>query len=71
MAQPQTVATVTGEDDDVQAYFLEENIDLFKAVLTEKERKEKTEGSKNLPPKIETYSSDSVYHWFTPQPTRR
>ena len=41
MAQPQTVAKVSGEDDDVQAYFLEENIDLFKAVLTEKERKEK------------------------------
>ncbi len=41
MAQPQTVAMVRGEDDDVQAYFLEENIELFKAVLTEKERKEK------------------------------
>ena len=41
MAQPQTVAKVSGEDDDVQAYLFEENIDLFKAVLTQKERKEK------------------------------
>jgi hypothetical protein len=30
MARPQTVAKVTGEDDEVQAYFLEENINLFK-----------------------------------------
>ena len=51
MAQPQTVATVTGEDDDVQAYFLEENIDLFKAVLTEKERKEKNRRIKKSPTK--------------------
>ena len=41
MAHPQTVAKVSGEDDDVQAYLLEENIDLFKAVLIQKERKEK------------------------------
>ena len=41
LAKPQIVAKVTGEDDEVQAYFLEENINLFKSVLTEKERKEK------------------------------
>ena len=41
MAQPQFVAKVKGEDDDGQAHFLEENINLLKAVLTEKERKEK------------------------------
>lgn len=41
MARPQIVAKVTGLDDEVQAYFMEENINLFKAVLTEKERKEK------------------------------
>lgn len=41
MAQPQVVAKVKGEDDDVQAYFLEDNIKLLKAVLTENERKEK------------------------------
>ena len=40
MAQPQVVAKVKGEDDDVQAYFLEDNIKLLKAVLTENERKE-------------------------------
>ena len=40
IAQPQLVARVTGEDDEVQAYFLEENISLFKAALTEKERLE-------------------------------
>ena len=51
MAQPQTVAKVSGEDDDVQAYFLEENIDLFKAVLTEKERKEKIRRIKKSPTK--------------------
>ena len=51
MAQPQTVAKVSGEDDDVQAYFLEENVDLFKAVLTEKERKEKTRRIKKSPTK--------------------
>ena len=62
MAQPQTVAMVKGEDDDVQAYFLEENIDLFKALLTEKERKENLEGLKNLPIKIEIFKSDSAYH---------
>ena len=49
MAQPQTVAKVTGEDDDVQAFFLEENINLFKAVLTEKERKEKSRRIKKSP----------------------
>ena len=41
MAQPQVVAKVKGEDDDVQAYFLEDNIKLLKAVLTENESKEK------------------------------
>jgi hypothetical protein len=51
MAQPQTVAKVSGEDDDEQAYFLEENIDLFKAVLTEKERKEKIRRIKKSPTK--------------------
>ena len=49
--RPQTVAKVSGEDDDVQAYFLEENIDLFKAVLTEKERKEKIRRIKKSPTK--------------------
>ena len=51
MAQPQTVAMVKGEDDDVQAYFLEENIDLFKALLTDKERKEKSRRIKKSPTK--------------------
>ena len=41
VAQPQIVAKLSGEEDKVQAYFLEENINLFKSVLTEKERKEK------------------------------
>lgn len=52
MAQPQTVAKVSGEDDDVQAHFLEENIDLFKAVLTQKERKEKIRRIKKSPTKV-------------------
>jgi hypothetical protein len=51
MAQPQTVAKVSGDDDDVQANFLEENIDLFKAILTEKERKEKIRRIKKSPTK--------------------
>ena len=51
MAQPQTVAKVMGEDDNVQAFFLEENIDLFKAVLTERERKEKSRRIKKSPTK--------------------
>ena len=46
MAQPQTVAKVSGEDDDVKAYFLEENIDLFKAVLTEKEHRKNQKDQK-------------------------
>ncbi len=52
MAQPQTVAKVSGEDDDVQAHFLDENIDLFKAVLTQKERKEKIRRIKKSPTKV-------------------
>ena len=51
MAQPQLVAKVTGEDDEVQAYFLEENISLFKAALTEKERVEKRRRIKKSPTK--------------------
>ncbi|OUW76162.1 MAG: hypothetical protein CBD72_04710 [Flavobacteriaceae bacterium TMED212] len=51
IAQPQLVARVTGEDDEVQAYFLEENISLFKATLTEKERVEKRRRIKKSPTK--------------------
>ena len=51
MAQPQLVAKVTGEDDEVQAYFLEENIRLFKAELTEKERVEKRRRIRKSPTK--------------------
>ena len=51
IAQPQLVAKVTGEDDEVQAYFLEENISLFKATLTEKERVEKRRRIKKSPTK--------------------
>ena len=51
IAQPQLVAKVTGEDDEVQAYFLEENISLFKAILTEKERVEKRRRIKKSPTK--------------------
>ena len=51
MAQPQVVAKVKGEDDDVQAYFLEDNIKLLKAVLTENERKEKIRRIKKSPTK--------------------
>ena len=51
MAQPQVVAKVKGEDDDVQAYFLEDNIKLLKAVLTENERKEKVRRIKKSPTK--------------------
>ena len=51
MAQPQLVAKVTGEDDEVQSYFLEENISLFKAALTEKERLEKRRRIKKSPTK--------------------
>lgn len=41
MAKPQLVAKITGEDQEVQAYFLEENISLFRASLTRGEQKEK------------------------------
>ena len=51
MAKPQLVAKVTGEDDDVHAYLLEENIKLFKALLTEKEQKEKRRRIKKSPTK--------------------
>ena len=51
IAQPQLVAKVTGEDDEVQAYFLDENISLFKAILTEKERVEKRRRIKKSPTK--------------------
>ena len=51
LAKPQIVAKVTGEDDEVQAYFLEENINLFKSVLTEKERKEKIRRIQKSPTK--------------------
>lgn len=49
MAQPQLVAKVKGEDDNMQSYFLEENINLLKAVLTENERKEKVRRIKKSP----------------------
>ena len=51
MAHPQTVTKISGQDDNVQAYFLEENITLLKAVLTEKERKEKMRRIKKSPNK--------------------
>ena len=51
MAHPQTVTKISGQDDNVQAYFLEENITLLKAVLTEKERKEKIRRIKKSPNK--------------------
>jgi len=51
VAQPQIVAKLSGEGDEVQAYFLEENINLFKSVLTEKERKEKIRRIKKSPSK--------------------
>ena len=41
MAKPQLVAKVSGEDEDVQAYFLEENIKLYRATLNEMEQSEK------------------------------
>ena len=51
MAHPQTVTKISGQDDNVQAYFLEENITLLKAVLTEKERIEKIRRIKKSPNK--------------------
>ncbi len=51
MAKPQLLARISGEDDDVQAYFLQENIKLLKATLTEKERKEKIRRIKKSPTK--------------------
>ena len=51
MAKPQLVAKVTGEDDEVQAYFLEDNISLLRATLTEKERIEKLRRIKKSPAK--------------------
>tara|TARA_B100001173_G_scaffold312520_1_gene334330 strand:+ start:5704 stop:6669 length:966 start_codon:yes stop_codon:yes gene_type:complete len=51
VAQPQIVAKLSGEEDEVQAYFFEENINLFKAVLTEKEREEKIRRIKKSPSK--------------------
>ena len=40
-ARPQIVAIVKGEDREVQAVFLEENIRLLRATLLENEQKEK------------------------------
>jgi hypothetical protein len=40
-AQPQLVAKVSGEDQEVQAHFLQENIALYKNAIVENERKEK------------------------------
>lgn len=49
MAKPQVVARVMGEDDEVQAFYLEENIALFKATLTAAEQKKKSGELKNRP----------------------
>lgn len=51
MAKPQLVARISGEDDDVQAYLLEENIKLLRATLTDKEKKEKLRRIKKSPAK--------------------
>lgn len=51
MAKPQVVARVMGEDDEVQAFYLEENIALFKATLTAAEQKEKIRRIKKSPAK--------------------
>ena len=44
MAKPQLVAKVTGDDEEVQAFYLNENIELLKASITEIEQTEKLEG---------------------------
>lgn len=41
MAKPQLVARVSGEDDEIQAFYLNENIELLKASISKVEQKEK------------------------------
>ena len=41
MAKPQLVARVSGEDDEIQAFYLNEKIELLKASISKVEQKEK------------------------------
>ena len=43
MAKPQLVARVSGEDDEIQAFYLNENIELLKASINKVEQKKKLE----------------------------
>tara|TARA_X000000950_G_scaffold287197_1_gene398556 strand:+ start:8564 stop:9529 length:966 start_codon:yes stop_codon:yes gene_type:complete len=51
MAKPQLVAKIGGEDEEVQAFYLEENIALLKATITEIEQTEKLRRIKKSPSK--------------------
>ena len=56
MAKPQLVAKVSGEDQEVQAFFLEENIALLRASITEIEQIEKLRRIKKSPSKDKVFS---------------
>ena len=51
MAKPQLVAKVSGEDEDIQAFYLEENIALLRASIIEIEQTEKRRRIKKSPSK--------------------
>ena len=51
MAKPQLVAKVSGEDDEVQAFYLEENITLLRASIIEIEQTEKRRRIRKSPSK--------------------
>ena len=51
MAKPQLVAKVSGEDQEVQAFYLEENIELLRASISEIERTEKMRRIRKSPSK--------------------
>jgi hypothetical protein len=51
MAKPQLVAKVSGEDQEVQAFYLEENIELLRASISEIERTEKRRRIRKSPSK--------------------
>ena len=56
MAKPQLVAKVSGEDQEVQAFFLEENIALLRASIIEIEQTEKLRRIKKSPSKDKVFS---------------
>ena len=61
MAKPQLVAKVSGEDEEVQAFYLEENIELLRASITDIEQR-KTRRIRKSPSRDKEFPTDSDFN---------